>query len=342
MAEPTSRHRVAAFLALAAAAACIGTGCAEKPRDASVDKTSRTLEDVIPLTAANMRGHRMLYNEGWFVITSSRQALEYAKVKSIVSSGQAIREAQQRVRSHSSEYRENLKTALQHSRDAGKEGVRAGTEISGRILQGTGALAHFELTIARSSAQAWETFVQGYLTLAQRTKDDREELAGLPGGWFNGLQRDFSNVWQVTRLLHEQFAGKIEVSWNDAFAQAGHAFREEYDRSGEQGNTLMALGPILQGYLKAMYHGAAVPAAKTLVRAGASGTAHAAGAVFLPIADTSVVAGRTIQSVGLTVFYTSKTGVKLISPTLESGLLSGMAVLSLAAIPLTYVTSLQN
>jgi len=38
MAEQTSRHRVATFLALAVAAACIGSGCAEKQRDASVDE----------------------------------------------------------------------------------------------------------------------------------------------------------------------------------------------------------------------------------------------------------------------------------------------------------------
>jgi hypothetical protein len=74
------------------------------------------------------------------------------------------------------------------------------------------------------------------------------------------------------------------------------------------------------------------------VHAGATGTAHAAGGAFLPVAGTSVVAGRTIQAVGLTFFYTGKTGVGLISPTVESGLLSGMAVLSLGAAPLTYVT----
>ena len=80
-------------------AAAVGSGCAStQTSDAKADHASRTLEDVIPLTTANIRGHQMLYNEGWFVITSSRKAFEYAREKSIVSSGQAIREAQPEIR----------------------------------------------------------------------------------------------------------------------------------------------------------------------------------------------------------------------------------------------------
>jgi hypothetical protein len=40
--------------------------------------------------------------------------------------------------------------------------------------------------------------------------------------------------------------------------------------------------------------------------------------------------------VGLTFYYTGKTGVKIVSPTVESGLLAGMSVLSLSAVPVTY------
>jgi hypothetical protein len=338
MLERTSRHVVVPFLVLAAVYGW--SGCVEKqPVDTNADKTSRTLEDVIPLTVANLRGHQMLYNEGWFIITSSRKALEYAQAKSIAASDEAIRAVQQRFMSHSVEYTESLNAGVQQSLDAGKKRLQTGTEQSGRILQHTGALAQSELAYARANlVNAWEQFIQGHLTLAKRTEEDRIALAGLPGGWFNSLHSDFSNIRQLTGSLREQLAGRIEVSWDAAFAHAGKEFREEYERSGRQSNTLIALGPLLQGYLKALYHGAAVPTAKTLVHAGATGTAHVSGSVFLPVAGASVVLGRTIQAVGLTVFYAGKTGVNLISPTVESGLLSGMAVLSLGAVPLTYVT----
>ena len=41
---------------------------------------------------------------------------------------------------------------------------------------------------------------------------------------------------------------------------------------------------------------------------------------------------------GLTVYYVGKTGIKIVSPTVEGGLLSGMSLLSAGAVPVTYVT----
>lgn len=35
------------------------------------------LKEVIPVTAQNLQGHKHLYNEGWFVVTSSKEALDY-------------------------------------------------------------------------------------------------------------------------------------------------------------------------------------------------------------------------------------------------------------------------
>lgn len=220
MVEQPSRRVLVSLVMLAAAA---GSGCAStQTSDAKADLPSRTLEDVIPLTAANIRGHQMLYNEGWFVITSSRKAFEYAKEKSIVSSGQAIREAQQRFDSRSSEYTQSLQTDVQHSLDAGKERIKTGTDLSGRTLQKTGALAQSELAYAHDTfVNAWEQFVRGYLTLAKRTEEDRRALAALPGQWFNHLHRDFSNVWEQTQWLHKEFGGKIEVSWDAAYAVKG-------------------------------------------------------------------------------------------------------------------------
>lgn len=47
-------------------AVCLAwSGCAsDQSTRASESPQSQTLEDVIPLTSANLRGHRMLYDEG--------------------------------------------------------------------------------------------------------------------------------------------------------------------------------------------------------------------------------------------------------------------------------------
>ncbi len=312
-------------------------GCASNPRrPASSESQSQTLEDVIPLTSANLRGHKMLYEEGWYVITSSKKALEYAKDKSVLSSGVAIQEASRRIATHSSEYKANLSVDVEQSAKTGKQLVRSATERSGNILEGTGSLVKSEWAYAtRQFSDAWDELVQGNLALVKRTQQDREALLALPGHEYQSLKQDFSNIWEITKALHENFSGRIQVSWESAFQQASQDFRSEYERSGEKSNTLQALGPVLNGYLKALYHGGLVPGAKTIVRASARSAGAATGIVFLPVTTTSVVAGRTIQAAGLSMYYSGKTGVTLISPTVESGLLTGLGMLSLGSIPVT-------
>lgn len=313
------------------------SGCASDPSTSiSESPQSQTLEDVIPLTSANLRGHRMLYDEGWYVITSSRKSLEYAKEKSIRSSRAAMQEASHRMAIHSSEYTAGLGPDLQRSYERGKSLVQSGTERSGEILDRTKFMTKAEWTYATGHfGEAWDAFIQGNLSLGKRTEQDRAALLALPGREFASLKQDFSNILDITTVVRENFSGRIQVSWEAAFERAGRDFRAEYERSGEQSNALRALGPILQGYLKALYHGGLAPAAKTIVRTSAKGTGAATGAVFLPVAATSIVTGRTIQAAGMTLFYTGKTGVKLISPTVESGLLASLAILSIGSIPAT-------
>ena len=44
-----------------------------------------------------------------------------------------------------------------------------------------------------------------------RTEQDRQDLMALPGDTF-GMREDFSNVWELTRAMHDAVAGKINVS----------------------------------------------------------------------------------------------------------------------------------
>ena len=72
-------HRYSAYLPLVMSLSLLAGGCAEQRPPATDREPSSTLDDMLPLTAANLRGHKMLYDEGWFIVTSSRQALTYAK-----------------------------------------------------------------------------------------------------------------------------------------------------------------------------------------------------------------------------------------------------------------------
>jgi hypothetical protein len=300
-----------------------------------VSEEKVSVEDVIPLTVGNIRGHKMLYNEGWYIVTSSSRALDYAKEKSIVSSKTALRRIADDTSKHSVEYKEAIKTDVGDAAATGKNLVVKGTDLSGRVFETTHEAAKTELVYSRDNfRRAADLFVRGNLSIAKRTEEDRRELANLPGNYFNSLKGDFSNIFELTESARKRFSRKIDPAWEESFRRASREFRDEYEKSGTKQNSLLALGPILSGYLKSFYHGFAAPASKTIVKTGVAGTSYI---VFLPVSATAVVAGRTVQSVGLTLFYTGKTGVKLVSPTIEGGLLSGLSLLSLGAVPVTYV-----
>lgn len=312
---------------------CISTtvaSAADKPSQ----KNSSSMEDVIPLTVANIRGHKMLYTEGWFVVSSSEKALDYAKEKSIISSKMAIKKAIERTAEHSKEYAKDVKSDVKEGLETGKDLFKSGTKQSVDILKGTQSLAELEYDYAKEGfRKGWGRFIQGNIAIRQRTEEDFREMASLPKNYFGSLKSDFSNLWEITESVNDRFAKNIDSSWDAAFKKASMEFKAEYDRSGEEKNSLTALGPILYGYLKAFYHGLAAPASKNIVKAGVSGGTHA---LFLPVAATSV-AGRTVQSAGLTIYYTTKTGVKIVSPTVEAGLLTSMSLLSAGSVPVTYV-----
>lgn len=303
-------------------------------QDPSLADGKASIEDVIPLTMGNIRGHAMLYNEGWFIVTSSSRAFEYAREKSLDSSKTALRQVLRNASERSEEYKEAIKTDVQESVKSGKNLVLSGTERTGEILGETHGLAKSELAYAGDSFQkAMAAFVRGNMTIAGRTEEERKELADLPGNYFKTLKHDFSNMYELTEPARKRFAEKIDPAWESAFQKAGREFQASYEKSGEEPNSLMALGPLLSGYLRSLYHGLVAPASKTIVKTTVQGTTYA---VFLPVAAASIVAGRTVQSVGLTVYYVGKTGVKVVSPTVEGGLLSGLSLLSLGAVPVTY------
>ncbi len=295
----------------------------------------QSVEDIIPYTMGNMRGHKMLYNEGWFLTTSTSRALDYAKERSFVSSRAALQQVRAGYRKHTADYGEAVKGGLQDSVKTGADALKTGTALSGDILDSTHTLAKGEVAYAQDRyKKAAEAFVQGNLAIAARTGEERQELIDLPGNYYKTLKDDFSNIMELTAEARERFSGRIDANWEQAFQKAGSEFRAEYERSGQKHNSLTALGPILYGYLKSFYYGLAAPASKTIVKTTTAGAAYA---VFLPLSATSIVAGRTVQSVGLTVYYAGKTGVKIVSPTVEGGLLSGLSLLSLSAVPVTYV-----
>ena len=111
-----------ARLAVLLALAIFSAGCTSnsKPDEQSPDD-KKSVADVIPLTMANMRGHEALYDEGWFVITSSKQALNYAKEKSVISSREAVTLAANSIAQRDDTLADELAHHWKLSADLGKQ-----------------------------------------------------------------------------------------------------------------------------------------------------------------------------------------------------------------------------
>ena len=302
---------------------------------------SKTIEETIPITVANIRGHKSLYNEGWFVVTSSKETLEFAKKHGFDNAKNALFSAMESISIDSSDYSQSILKDIKKGHDTTVSIYKEGTKRSKNISQTTKELSTQQLDYSKETFfNAWDTFIKGNITLALRTKEDRNKLKNIPGNYFKDLKSDFSNLGDISSSITFAESKNIALHWENAFRDAKKSFIESYDESGESESSLGGLFNIMYGYLKVIYHGALKPTAKT-VKSGAENTylvgENTAKLIYLPIGATISVVNRSVESIGLTLYYTSSIGVKIVSPTVEAGFLSALSLLSLNTSALTYV-----
>jgi len=129
------------------------------------DKVEKqTLEDVIPLTMGNIRGHKMLYDEGWLIVTSSSRALDFAKEHSIIRSRDALPEAAASAAARSRDYTTNIASDVKGAVEGGKRVMTTGTEVTRDIFKATDRVGKAELAYASESfRKAGESFIHGNL-----------------------------------------------------------------------------------------------------------------------------------------------------------------------------------
>ena len=304
----------------------------------STSPESKTVEDTIPITMANLRGHQSLYNEGWFVISSSKEALKYAKKHGVDNAGKAYSRALASIKKTTKEFGENVVDNVSDGAETTAALFTQGTEQTKDILVGTQDLVNRELDYSKETfLRAWGALIKGNITLAQRTKEDRDALMNMPGNYFKNLKSDYSNLGDIASSITLLGGGKLSTLWEEAFIDAKKSFIASYEESGEADNSFTGLFHIMYGYLKAIYHGIAKPTTVTVAKAGYHGTKNVAKLIYLPIGGTISVVGRSVESLGLTLYHVGSIGVKIVSPTVEAGFLSALSFLSLGSTGITYV-----
>lgn len=292
---------------------------------------------------ANLRGHVALHNEGWKVIPSTKKSLNYCYQKSIVTSKDAWRELAHNIKTDSVEFKESMKKNPGEAKDLLKKIHKMGTQHRKRVHKATKNTVKFEWRYGKESfKKAWDKLLLGTIHLSKRTKDDWWELKNIPGNFFKEVDQDFKKVKVIIKKLRGEKSKEIDVSWSESIKKASEEWNKEYKRSGTKRNSLEALPSIMWGHVKAFYYGVLKPTVKSIYKGGKK-TVKVVGKVtrrltIYPAGGAIIISGRAIYSLGKVFFYSGKIGIKFLSPTVEAGLLSGMGMLSMAAIAPTYTT----
>ena len=298
----------------------------------------KSLEQTIPLTVANLKGHETLYDEGWFIITSSQKALQYARQHSIDSSAQAIQKLSESIKTHSVNYSANLEKNLSASVKSGQDIYKTGSENSLNILSSTNDLAQKQWSFSKASAQnAWQDLITGYIYLDKNTEPSLNALNAIPTNYTDSIKSDHQQLFKKFQYLREKSTTNIKAQWNGALEDAQTQFKTAYIESAENNNSLSALGTLMWGYMKGVYLGLFKPAVNTSWQASKYSAVVAGELVFLPIASGYILTKNTLRSSGLVLYYSGKAGIEVLSPSLKSGFHASLALLSAGTIPLTYV-----
>ncbi len=252
--------RIYHWLAVALSLACLSSGGWAQPTASETAK--KPVKDVIPVTVANLKGQKSLYEDGWFIITSSEKALQYAKQHSIDSSAQALKKVKNSVQSRSNEYAQDITSDVKNAGHTTVKVFKGGTQNSQAILAGTHVLAQKEWAYSQETAQqAWHSLVFGYMYLGESTKGSLAGLKSVPAGYSTGVREDFKALFTSYKELRDASRTNIRASWDHALEDAETDFKQAYEDSGQASNSLTGLWTLLSGYAVGIYHGLFKPTA---------------------------------------------------------------------------------
>ena len=298
---------------------------------------AKTVGDTLEITKKNIEGHKNLYNEGWFIVTSSKDAIETARQNSI-SSVEAINKALTDLGSRQQSLKQQITEIIDQSVADSKKFHEKGIESSKFLKDQTKSASRGAWSFSKVAySQAYSTFTLGYLEFRKRNADDWDALRKANTDFAKRTLQTYDDreIKIIMDAFYDEAAQKSdEALWAKSLVLAKDKFNESYEESGKKNNSLSGLGSIIGGYFKAIYHGIISPTKNTAVHGIQNVGAKLTGGILGLIK----ISGDVVFTTGVNIFYASKIGYNLISPTLEGGLLGSLALVSSAATPIVYGT----
>lgn len=278
------------------------------------------LGSELETTRKNIKGQKYLFTKGWFIITSPVQAWDYA-IQNHETSQEAFSKAISKIKANPKTFGSNLKDAKKTTADINKSAKELSDKLSaaGSEVQ--------QKAFKKSSDQfqkAWSKLNLGYLHYAEVNQSGFENFKKINSDFFGRVGKDFKDIDEAMEPVLGFLLKKSEVSWKKHFKEGKYSFRESYEKSGSRSNSMAGLWDILVGYASWAKHSIIRPAGKTVYQE----TKNIPYYTIEGVLKTFVASFNIIHSLGANLYYSSKFGYNVISPSLESGYLASLALLN--------------
>ncbi len=271
------------------------------------------------LTSKNIQGQKHLFENGWFVVTSPVGAWEQAR-KDHQTSRDAYLKAIQKIQLDPQTFKDRSRNARKWQKELNESAGKAQKELS---LRGE-ALSNRNLREGKEKfKEAWDKLVLGYVQYGKMNSDDLESLRKINKEFFKRVQSDSTDFEEALRPIRDELLTKSSVPWKMHFKEGNWKFQESYEKSGTRKNSIHGLWDILIGYVSWISEAVITPG----VKSGYQNTKAIPYYTLDAISKTFIGTYNVIHSLGANIYFTTKLGYRLVSPSLEAGYLSSIALI---------------
>lgn len=294
----------------------------------------QSFKKIAPLTANSYGSRKNLWEHGWAVIPSGKKSIDLAYENGGISGRVAKAMVLVHMKKRSADYPGKLGDTMVSVASWTRSGIKDSFGRTEDIYDAGWQLSKTEWKASKDNfEEAGSRFVQGYVYLVPRIESDTKlMMSSLDeiGGDYNKKNSKLNELFDATI---NQNSKNIVSAWSDSFSKASDEFTKNYEKSGESGNSLLALVDIFKGYSVALKEVMVAPIGKTSTNAG---EILVVNGVYVPLSKTMNFSSTALISTGAVLFYSVKSGYRVISPTLEAGLFSSMGILSASSTVPTY------
>ncbi|TGK92395.1 hypothetical protein EHQ30_13140 [Leptospira brenneri] len=326
------------LLMVALSLQCFSSNKADKILGESVITANKpqTFKKIAPLTANSFGSRKNLWENGWAVIPSGKKTMDLAFENGAISGRVAKAMVLVHMKKRSEEYPGKLGETMRSVASWTKSGIKDSSSRTEDIYDAGWQLSKAEWKVSKDSfEEAGSRFVQGYIYMVPRMETDVKLMSASLDELKVDYDRKNSKYNDLFDTTIKQNSKNIVSAWGDSFSKASDEFTKNYEESGDRGNSLLALVDIFKGYTVAIKEVMVAPISKTVPNAGEILVVNGA---YVPLSKTMNFSSRALISTGLIFFYATKSGYRVISPTLEAGLFSSIGILSAASTVPTYTT----